>query len=168
MNTTPAPNMDTITLSIEDFKKLNNAVSQLYCLHNGNLRDHEKVDKLGEILGDFRDALRKANQEEKVNFDRKMKYYGDTADSLGLKNTWSIYSVEDFSMEHPYPSAKTVLYKKGGHWGDHDVEIPIDGNTWQSLFVAADAAIEKSDDKHHTFIEDFRPEGDTLVLWTGS
>jgi len=60
----------------------------LYCLHNdGDLRDHQKVDKLGEILGDFRDALRKANQEEKVNFDLKMKYYEDTADSLGLKNT---------------------------------------------------------------------------------
>lgn len=113
MNTTPAPNMDTITLSIDDFKKLNKAVSKLYDLsHNRNMRDHQKVDKLGEIIGNFRDALRKANRDERNNFNRKMKYYEETADSLGLKNTWSIHSVEDFSMEHPYPSAKTVLYKK--------------------------------------------------------
>jgi hypothetical protein len=168
MNTTPAPNMDSIPLSIGDFKKLNSAVNQLYWLHNSNLRDHLKVDKLWEILGNFKDALKKANREEKANFDRKMEYYEETADSLGLKSTWSIYEVEDMSSTHPFTSAKAIIYKKGHHWGDKDVEILIEGDTWQSLFVAADSAIRMSEDNHHTFIERFEPDGDKLILLTGS
>jgi hypothetical protein len=168
MENTSSSAMETVTLTLEEFSKLNQSVYELHTVYHGNLRDYKKVDEIGRILNGFEEVVKRINKERDMDFNRKFNYYESIADSIGLKSTWSIYEVEDMSSTHPFTSAKAIIYKKGHHWGDKDVEILIEGDTWQSLFVAADSAIRMSEDNHHTFIERFEPDGDKLILLTGS
>ncbi len=46
--------------------------------------------------------------------------------------------------------------------------MPVEGDRWIDLWRAADAAIVQSGDEHHVFVELFRPQGNRLVLSTGS
>ena len=99
-------------------------------------------------------------------FDEQYAYYKSVRSDLGLDAVWSIYEVENLSVPHPYANAKTVTYKN--HWGNNTVVKPIVGGTYAALYVAANACIRDSLDNHHVYIEQFHPEGDTLVLTTGS
>ena len=90
-----------------------------------------------------------------------------------MTTIWSITEVDNLVSTHPYTNAKTVTHKD--HWGETEdgeeigpVVVPINGNTWAALYVAANAAIRDSGDSHHCYIEGFRQVGDTLELVTGS
>lgn len=99
-------------------------------------------------------------------FSKKFDYYDDVRSQLGLDAVWSIYEVENLSEPHPFANARTVTYRD--HFGDEPVVKPIIGGTYAALYVAANACIRDSGDSHHIYVERFRPEGDTLVLTTGS
>ena len=70
---------------------------------------------------------------------------------------------------HPFVGATKVLYKD--HWGDEAVYEEINGPRWVDLYAAADAAIARSGDGHHIFIERFvadKQQPEVLRLTTGS
>jgi len=100
--------------------------------------------------------------------DEKFAYYDQVRDELGLNAVWSIYEVENLSQPHPYVGATKVIYRAYGA-GDH--EVAIEGNTWKSLFIAADKLIRDSGDGHHIYIEDFKQSSidpSILFVTTGS
>jgi hypothetical protein len=100
--------------------------------------------------------------------DEKFAYYDQVRDELGLNAVWSIYEVDNLSQPHPYAGATKVIYRAYGA-GDH--EVAIEGNTWKSLFIAADKLIRDSGDGHHIYIEDFKQSSidpSILFVTTGS
>lgn len=99
-------------------------------------------------------------------FEKQQKYYSSVRKDLGLDAVWSDYDVENLSVAHPYTNAKTVTYSD--HFGTKPIVKPILGSTYAALYVAANACIRDSGDNHHIFVERFNPEGDTLLLTTGS
>ena len=104
-----------------------------------------------------------------TEFDTKFDYYDTVRNELGLNTTWSIYEVDNLSDRHPYEGATHVAYKD---WNTgKDVVVQINGLTYAALYVAANAAIRNSTDKHHTFIEFFEQSSinpEMLNLTTGS
>lgn len=91
--------------------------------------------------------------------------YGEQARIV--ESCWSIFEVAG-RMEEPIPlAARRLRYFE--HWGDREVVIKLHRNaTWLDLWCAAERAIKKSGDLHHTFIESFEVEGNDLILFTGS
>jgi hypothetical protein len=100
--------------------------------------------------------------------DEKFDYYNQVREDLGLDAVWSIFEVENLSERHPFVGVTTVIYLAYGS-GDH--EVTIEGDTWKSLYVAADTLIRDSGDGHHIFIEDFKQSSinpEILFVTTGS
>ena len=100
--------------------------------------------------------------------DEKFDYYNQVRDDLDLLAVWSIYEVENLNERHPFAGVTKVIYKAYGS-GDH--EVAIDGNTWKSLYIAADTLISNSGDNHHIFIESFKQSSispEILFVTTGS
>jgi hypothetical protein len=100
--------------------------------------------------------------------DEKFDYYDQVREDLDLLAVWSIYEVENLSEPHPFVGVKKVIYRAYGA-GDH--EVAIEGNTWKSLYVAADQLIRDSGDGHHIYIEDFKQSSidpEILFVSTGS
>ena len=100
--------------------------------------------------------------------DEKFDYYNQVREDLGLDAVWSIFEVENLSERHPYKGVTKVIYRAYGS-GDH--EVTIEGDTWKSLYVAADQLIRESGDGHHIFIEDFKQSSinsEILFVTTGS
>jgi len=100
--------------------------------------------------------------------DEKFDYYNQVREDLGLNAVWSIFEVENLSERHPFVGATKVIYRAYGS-GDH--EVTIEGDTWKSLYVAADTLIRDSGDGHHIFIEDFKQSSinpEILFVTTGS
>ena len=99
--------------------------------------------------------------------EAKMKHYESVGEALGcVDSTWSMYGVEDMADLHRYSNVTKVVYKE--HWGKNPVSVPVQGNSWVALFVAANECIRLSGDVHHRFIEAFEQDGDQLILSTGS
>jgi hypothetical protein len=101
-------------------------------------------------------------------FDVKFEYFNKARDELGLNAVWSIYEVDTLHETHPFKGVTKVIYKAYGS-GDH--EVAIDGNTWKSLYIAADTLISNSGDNHHIFIESFKQSSidpEILFVTTGS
>jgi hypothetical protein len=149
--------MVPVTLTAKEFESIHNVLWYL-----GQV-DNLEVQKLVEEL---RGALNGAYEQERQIKDRRYDHYSQVKKDLGLNAIWSITEVENLSDNHPYEDVEYVSYKD--HWGKGIVTKAINGNTWAALYVAANACIRDSGDKHHVFIEDFRKSGDTLVLSTGS
>lgn len=111
-------------------------------------------------------ALKNAYAQDDAAYEKNSAHYDAISEEHGFKTIWSVYEVADLNA--PFAGAAThVLYKD--HWGKTEVSVPINGNTWVDLWLAAERAIEQSGDNHHIFIEAFIPgdEG-VLVLSTGS
>lgn len=154
-----------VTLKAEEFKTIHNA---LWHIQYSNEPDVESQVEL------IRKALRGCYEQDQEAFRILSAHYHQVRRELGLDAFWSIYKVKDLNTPHPYQAAKTVTYVD--YWADDEGEyytpphivVPIHGNTYAALYVAANAAIRDSGDLHHLFIEGFRTAGDTLILNTGS
>ena len=100
--------------------------------------------------------------------DEKFDYYNQVREDLGLNAVWSIFEVENLSERHPFVGVTKVIYRAYGS-GDH--EVTIEGDTWKSLYIAADTLISNSGDNHHIFIESFKQSSidpEILFVTTGS
>lgn len=149
------------TLSAEEFKVLHNTLWELSRI------DDRKVQSLVERIRTV--ALKGAYAQDHAAFETKHSHYDQVRESLGLRSTWSIYDIDDLSQPHPYVGAAEICYED--HWGEEIVYQTISGTTWAALYAAADAAIRRSGDGHHVFIEHFEPVADLpqiLRLTTGS
>jgi hypothetical protein len=151
-------------------------------VHNGLWKLGQVISKLENIVhpdllvqllnaqNEIRTGLNSAYEQDEKSFEQKLNHYDDIANQLSLhQSTWSIYEVKDMSDRHPFEGANRVVYKD--HWGKEAVQASVNGLTWSALFVAANACIRDSGDKHHHFIETFTPDKNdpgTLILSTGS
>ena len=152
-----------VTLKADDFKAIHNALWSLQ-YGNGDLNAQVEV---------IREALKDAYEQDRKTSDELYAHYKSVKNDLGLGAIWAMYEVKDLNESHPYKGIKTVTYKD--HFGETEdgedigpVVVKVNGFTWASLYVAANAAIRDSGDKHHVYIENFHKVGDTLVLTTGS
>lgn len=146
-----------VTLKAEDFKTIHNTLWDL---------QYGKAINVDAAVEKIRAALTDCYRQEDEVFQKRGDHFSEVRTSLGLNAIWSMYEVEDLGERHAFAGVTTVTYRD--HWGDGAVVVPINGFTWAALYVAANAAIRDSGDEHHVFIEDFRKDGDTLVLTTGS
>lgn len=102
------------------------------------------------------------------DFDTKFGYFDQKRNELGLSAVWSIYEVDNLNEAHPFVGATKVIYRAYGS-GNH--EVAIEGDTWESLYIAADTLIHESGDNHHIFIEAFKQSSissEILFVSTGS
>lgn len=151
-------------------------------LHNALCTAEREASQLFEVLKDggkaraaiqsIRDALAPAYAQDTQTFDHQWAYFRGVQGTYDLVSQWSLYDevgVGEMECPHPYAGAKYVVYDN--HWGDKEIVRKIGGATWLDLWQAADKAIQKSGDTHHTFIEGFTPITDKpghLRLSTGS
>ena len=100
---------------------------------------------------------------------KKVKKQPSQEDSW-KKSNWSVDGVDDFSLQHDYPSARKVVYTRTSQTlGKLVFESEIQGKTWLDLYKAANKCIVDSGDLHHVFIEGFNLMKDgNLELFTGS
>ena len=163
--------MVNVTLFSEDFSKLHNSLCQLRTFRQSLTGDSLlalQAAKVDEIIKSFEDSLKSAYEQEDEIETRRGNHYSEVQETYNLEAIWSVDDVESLFEIHPFTSAKTVSYPLRTHWGEKDIQVEIQGCTWLSLYLAADEAICKSGDIHHIFIENFEPDGKTLILRTGS
>jgi hypothetical protein len=159
------------TLTADEFKTIHNALCDMRSVYQtlqGVVRE-PITDKLSNAISQMELGLANAYDEDNKAFDRKSEHYQSVSEELGLKSIWSVYEVDNLSDRHPFEGADRVVYKD--HWGEKPVQCSINGLTWAALYVAADACIRDSGDKHHVYIETFTPDSNdprTLILSTGS
>ena len=161
--------METVTLHAEDFKKVHNTLCDLRSLVERMTHSMIKIDDVQRIVEGFEQGLADAYAQDNDAFSRKHDYYDTVRQTQGYRAIWSIYEVADLGEQHPYTGALQVVYKD--HWGEKAIYEEITGDRWVDLYAAADAAIAKSGDGHHIFIERFQPSRDCpqqLILQTGS
>lgn len=152
-----------VTIKSDDFKAIHNALWQLQ-YNEGNVMEQVEL---------IREALKDAYKQDQKAADDLYNHYLTVKTDLGLDAIWSMTEVKNLSDTHTYEGIKTVTYNN--HWGETEdgedigpVVVKVNGFTWAALFVAANAAIRDSGDRHHVYIENFHKVGDTLVLTTGS
>ena len=152
-----------VTLKADDFTKIHNALWQLQ-YNNGDVTEQVEI---------IRNALTDCYEQDQAASRRLYDHYESVRKELGLTSIWSMSEVKNLSEPYTYTNVRTVTHKD--HWGETEdgqdvgpVVVPINGNTWAALYVAANAAIRDSGDRHHCYIEGFRQVGDTLELVTGS
>lgn len=157
-----------VTISQHDWKTLHNTLCELRSIAGDMERSLIKVERIESVIHSFEAALKDAYQQDNDAFDRKHDLFRDVQTEMKLRSIWSIYEIEDFYSDHPWPDATHVVYDQ--HWGEKDITVPILGPRWVDLWVSADAAIRASGDGHHVFIESFTPirESSSLRLSTGS
>lgn len=163
--------METVTLRAEDFRTVHNTLCELRGLVQRMVESTIKVDDVQRIIQGFEQGLANAYEQDNEQFESKMDYYSSFQSENGLRTVWSVYElpIHGFLSEHPFKGAVQLAYKQ--HWGEKAVFEEIRGTTWADLYRAADAAIQKSGDDHHIFIEQFvanPQQPDQLLLTTGS
>lgn len=164
------------TLSAEEFKTVHNALWELDSVTRQleGILNPELYAKLARAGSTIRSGLKGAYEQDNRAFETKNTAYDLAQKHWGFKTIWSIYEVEDLEAQHPFAGATQVAYVD--HWGDEPVfvEIKTEGaghGTWIDLWRAADQAIRESEDLHHIYIEQFRPNPKNpqqLLLTTGS
>jgi hypothetical protein len=161
------------TLTNEEFSSVHNALCHLRGLQGrmtGWPNEYpvaETANSLNKIIGEFEQGLRGAYRQDNDAWGRKNRHYAEQGSQQGFTSTWSIYEVDDLSEPHNLGESVELAYVQ--HWGKRPVVAEIAGNTWLDLWRAADTAIRKSGDSHHTFIEGFRlNKWGQLELCTGS
>lgn len=165
--------MQTVTLKAEDFRTVHNTLCELRSVEQdlcGVIND-AVLGRLHSVIKQFEAGLADAYAQDNEIFESKMDYYSSFQGDNGLRTIWSIFElpVHGFLTKHPYTGAREISYKD--HWGEDAVVEPILGDTWADLYRAADAAIRRSGDDHHIFIEHFYTVADQphqLRLTTGS
>ena len=160
------------TITAEDFKTIHNALCEMRTVYDtiqGVVRE-PITDKLASAIRDMEAGLADAYKQDNKSFDAKYEHYTDVRGQLGLvESVWSIFEVDNLSDRHPFEGADRIVYKD--HWGKRAVSSSVHGSTWAALYIAANACIRHSGDKHHIYIEHFIADKDdprTLILTTGS
>jgi hypothetical protein len=159
------------TLTADEFKTIHNALCDLDSVKQ-SLEDVLNKDlyiKLAKATSQIREGLANAYEQDNKSFDEKSNHYDSVRTDLGLTAIWSIFEIDNLSDRHPFGDVLQVAYTD--HWGEKPVYAEVNGLTWAALYVAANAAIRDSGDKHHIYIEDFRPNPKNpqqLILSTGS
>lgn len=160
------------TLTADDFRTVHNALCEMRSVYEtiqGVVRE-PITDKLAHAIREMEAGLASAYEQDDKSFDAKHEHYQDVREQLGLDNSvWSIFEVNNLSDRHPFEGADRIVYKD--HWGKRPVSSSVHGSTWVALYIAANACIRDSGDKHHIYIESFAPDKDdprTLILQTGS
>jgi hypothetical protein len=165
--------MNTIaTITADDFRTIHNALCEMRSVYetiHGVVRE-PITDKLANAIREMEAGLADAYKQDNKSFDAKHEHYEDVRKQLGLDNSvWSIFEVNNLSDRHPFEGADRIVYKD--HWGKRAVSSSVHGSTWAALYIAANACIRDSGDKHHIYIEKFGIDNDdprTLILQTGS
>lgn len=155
-------------LDKDEFSKLHNFICRV-----SNMADRledighaEEGEKLAKEVEAIREMLKPAYDADSAKFDELHAHYREEGDGFDAQTTWSVYEVENLRAKHDYPGVKTITHSS--HWGETTPVVDIQGDTWADLYIAADQAIRLSGDLHHSFIEGFVREGETLKLLTGS
>lgn len=159
-----------VIITAEEFKTIHNAMCDLHIsIENlSGILHPEKFDRLVKARDQIKEGLAGAYKQDNDSFDAKSKHYEEVRESLGLSAVWSVFDVKNLNARHPFTGATKVHYKD--HWGQ-PVTKEINGGTWAALFVAGNAAIRDSGDKHHIYIEQFKPskeDASVLIMQTGS
>ena len=147
------------TLTAEEFKTIHNALCALDSINN---------DKVAKLVEEMRGALSNAYEQDNKAFETKFDYYSSVRNELGLTAVWSMYEVDNLSERHPFEGATKLIYRA---YGSGDQIVEINGSTWASLYVAANALIRDSGNENHIYIENFQQSSinpDILLLSTGS
>lgn len=156
------------TLSAEDFKKVHNGKCKLYSILE-RLKPIAKDELIGELeraIEEIEAGLKAAYAEEERVEDERREMCRHIASKFRIEHsTWSMYEIADMTAV-PYPEAGMLRYDGG--WGKAIGISFKPGATWTDLWVAADEAIRKSGDTHHTFIESLTLVDGVVVLSTGS
>lgn len=157
-----------VTLSSEEFKTIHNGLCDLRVVAERleGVLSPELYSLLLRAKNEIRKGLDSAYMQEQRSFESKNSHYNDVAKARGLRSSWSMFEVNDLNAVHPYEGVTHVRYVN--HWGPKPIKMPIIGNTWADLYSAADECIRYSGDDHHIFIENFKRDGDVLLLSTGS
>lgn len=163
--------METVTLRAEDFRTVHNTLCDLRSVVGDMERSLVKVERLEQIIAGFEQGLADAYRQDHSAFESKHDYYREYQRGHNLRAIWSVFElpVGGFNQVDPFKDAIQLAYTD--HWGDEPVFEEIKGPTWGDLYRAADAAIRRSGDDHHCFIESFRinpKEPTQLILGTGS
>lgn len=156
------------TLSAEDFKKVHNGKCRLHSLLQSmaGVVNEKLVAELERAIKEIEAGLAAAYAEESRVFDERRATCSNIAQRCGIKHsTWSMYEIADMTAV-PYPEAGMLRYDGG--WGKAIGISFKPGATWVDLWIAADEAIRKSGDTHHTFIESLTLVDGVVVLSTGS
>lgn len=158
--------MEAVNLTAEEFKVIHNALCDLDSVKR-SLEDVVHPDlykKLSAAIKTIRkDGLANAYKQEEIIFKRKSKHYESVRGEYKLRNTWSMFEVDDLFQQHSFPNATRVQYDTE----DGPKVASIEGNTWVDLYQAADKIMRD----HHTFIEGFirdRKDPTTLKVISGS
>ena len=140
------------TLTKPEFTMIHNALYDLDCAR----ADLESVvaptlmTRLNRAATDLRKGMKAVYEQESAQWRRQQDYF------------------ESVQREHAYAGATVLKYKD--NWGK-PVEVPLAGNRWVDLYIAADYLIKESGDEHHIFIEKFAAKEEdpsVLFLRTGS
>ena len=160
------------TLTKPEFTMIHNALYDLDCAR----ADLESVvaptlmTRLNRAATELRKGMKAVYEQESVQWRRQQDYFESVQSELKCRSVWSLFDhdVNDFYAEHAYKGAKVLKYVD--HWGK-PVEVPLAGNRWVDLYIAADYLIKESGDEHHIFIEQFAAKEEdpsVLFLRTGS
>lgn len=156
------------TITSEEFKQIHNGLCDLR--HAIDRLDGVLAPDVFKLLTSAKEqisvGLESAYEQDACSFDRKSRHYESVQKDLNLDAIWSVYEIDDLNQPHPFEGVTKVVYRN--HWGRKPVSCTIIGNTWASLYMAANTCIRDSGDNHHVFIEDFTKEDDALILSTGS
>lgn len=156
------------TLTSEEFKQVHNGLCDLRNAIETleGVLAPELYNRLVKAKAQITTGLVGAYDQDDRSFSSKSAHYESVRGDLGLSAAWSMYEVDDLNKSYPFEGVIKVVYRD--HWGEKPVSCTIIGNTWAALYVAANACIRDSGDNHHVFIENFKQEGNALVLSTGS
>lgn len=164
--------LNQYTISGENFKRVHKAACDLNQIASRleGILNEDMSKRLHNAIKELYAGLAEAHEQDHNAFDARSKHFEEVGFEEGFTTNWSMYEVTNLDEPHPWPSAERVVYD--GHWGDTapNVDLKSMGNTWRDLWAAADYAINQSGDRHHVFIEGFRPTngGKDLELLTGS
>jgi len=159
--------MHDVNLKGEDFSTIHNALCDLRRLTD-QVAQSALMDAtpLAMIVRKFEEGLQDAWRQDHEKMDGAMDYWRGVADQNGFSAIWSMYEIGSCNQKHGFTN--DCLYYKL-HWGEEDVIVPVQGDTYLDLYRAADEAIKLSGDQHHVFIEDvFVNDDGELELSTGS
>ncbi len=158
--------MNSVVISKDDFKNIHNALCRLDSIYFAvtDVLNSDISEEILNIKRDINSALADAYQQEDRNWAERREHYDAMADQLNIQESvWCLYEVDDFNNRHNFDSVTALCYQ--------NVTVPIAGNNWFHLWIAAETAIVNSGDLHHVYIERFIPDGNNtgiLHLQTGS
>lgn len=159
-----------VIVTAKEFTRLHNAICSLDALVNelDGAIGADLQKRLTSTRDELRNSLKSAYKQDNDTFDAKLEHYRTVAEEMKLNSVWSIFSVKNLNAQHSFTGASKIHYKDS--WGK-PVTKDIVGSTWLSLFVAGNEAIKESGDKHHIYIEQFKPSKEDpscLIMQTGS